>query len=164
MRRLLTPWNLLGLAVFLTGGLFYWKAQGGRTPMALPLPAEEVHAQSLVLVLYRPNPPQGFLKETQTLSLGPGESPGAAALKAWSQAVEAPRPLALFFQGQRLVVDLPRDFALGLDATLEAYRLYSLAYTLLATFPQAAEARFLVEGRPSPGLAHLDLNQPIRLP
>ena len=46
----------------------------------------------------------------------------------------------------------------------EVYRVYSLAYTLLATFPEGSEVRFLVEGQPSPGLAHLDLEVPVRLP
>jgi hypothetical protein len=164
MRKLLTLWNIVGLIVFLLGGLFYWQTGGGRPPTALPLPAEEVAKNALVLVLYRPNPPQGFLKETQTLDLGPGETPGAKALLAWSQAVSAPKPLALFLEGKRLIVDLPQDFALGLDAGLEVFRLYSLAYTLLSTFPQAEEVRFLVEGKPGPGLAHLDLTKPIRLP
>ncbi|MFN3368866.1 MAG: GerMN domain-containing protein [Thermus sp.] len=62
------------------------------------------------------------------------------------------------------MVDLPADFAQGLDASQEALRLYSLAYTLLSTFPQAQEVRFLVEGEPRPGLAHLDLSRPIQLP
>lgn len=62
------------------------------------------------------------------------------------------------------MVDLPEDFVRGLDAEGEVYRLYSLAYTLLATFPEGSEVRFLVEGQPSPGLAHLDLEVPVRLP
>ncbi len=62
------------------------------------------------------------------------------------------------------MVDLPQDFAQGLDAPLEVFRLYSLVYTLLASFPGAKEVRFLVEGKPSPGLAHLDLSQPYTLP
>ncbi len=159
----MTFWNLFGLLAFLAGSLLYAQSQGERTPLALPLPAEEASKDALTLVLYRPSPPQGFLKESLTLDLGPGETPGGAALSAWAQAVGAPRPLALFFKERRLVVDLPPGFALGLDATLEAFRLYSLAYTLLATF-QAEEVRFLVEGKPSAGLAHLDLSRPIRLP
>ena len=62
------------------------------------------------------------------------------------------------------MVDLPEDFVRGLDAEGEVYRLYSLAYTLLATFPEGSEVRFLVDGQPSPGLAHLDLEVPVRLP
>ncbi|MGC8877201.1 GerMN domain-containing protein [Thermus sp.] len=164
MRRFLTPWNLLGLLVFLLGSLAYWRAQGGPSAPILPLPAEEKQASSLTLVLYRPNPPQGFLKETLTLELGPGETPEAKALGVWAEALKAPRPRALFRVGKTLVVDLPQDFAQGLDAGGEAYRLYSLAYTLLASFPGAKEVRFLVEGKPSPGLAHLDLSQPYALP
>ena len=38
------------------------------------------------------------------------------------------------------------------------------AAELLATFPEGSEVRFLVEGQPSPGLAHLDLEVPVRLP
>lgn len=75
-----------------------------------------------------------------------------------------PHPLGLFAAEGRLVVDLPEDFVRGLDAEGEVYRLYSLAYTLLATFPEGSEVRFLVEGQPSPGLAHLDLEVPVRLP
>lgn len=164
MKRLFTFWNLLGLLVFLLGVLTYLSlGQRGSSPLALPLPAQEADKNALTLVLYRPNPPQGFLKETQTLELNPGETPGEKALTAWAEATGAPRPRALFIQEKRLVVDLPKDFALGLDATLEAFRLYSLAYTLLATF-QGEEVLFLVEGKPSPGLAHLDLSEPIRLP
>lgn len=82
----------------------------------------------------------------------------------WAEALSAPVPKALFRRGKELVVDLPEGFAQGLDAPGEVYRLYSLAYTLLATFPQAEEVRFLVEGTPQPGLAHLDLQKPFRLP
>ncbi len=164
MRGLLTFWNLFGFLVFLLGAGFYLKSQKNPGPAALPIPAEEAVKGTLALVLLRPNPPEGFLKETRTLELAPGETPGGKALDLWSEAALAPRPKALFFQEKRLVVDLPQDFALGLDATLEAFRLYSLAYTLLSTFPQAKEVLFLVEGRPSAGLAHLDLSKPIRLP
>lgn len=164
MRGLFTFWNLFGLIVFLLGGAFYLKGQEKTGPAALPIPAEEAAQNTLALVLLRPNPPEGFLKETRTLELGPGETPGGKALELWSEAASAPKPKVLFFQGKRLWVDLPQNFALGLDATLEAFRLYSLAYTLLSTFPQAEEVRFLVEGRPSAGLAHLDLSKPIRLP
>ncbi len=164
MKRFLTLWNLLGLAVFLLGGLLYWQAKGSPPAPILPLPAEERQASSLALVLHRPNPPQGFLKETLTMELGPGETPEAKALQAWAEALKAPRPRALFRTGEALVVDLPQDFAQGLDASSEVYRLYSLVYTLLATFPGAKEVRFLVEGKPSPGLAHLDLSQPYTLP
>ncbi|SDE96751.1 Sporulation and spore germination [Thermus arciformis] len=164
MKRFLTLWNLLGLGVFLLGSLVYWEAGKGPAAHALPLPAEEQKTPSLSLVLYRPNPPQGFLKETLALELGPGETPEAKALTAWAEALKAPKPKALFQAKGAWVVDLPQDFAQGLDAALEVYRLYSLVYTLLSTFPEAKEVRFLVEGRPSPGLAHLDLSLPYTLP
>lgn len=164
MRKALTLWNLFGLAVFLLGAFLYWQSQGGPNPQALSLPSEEAKPQLLALTLFRPNPPQGFLKETRTLELAPGEEPEEVVLKAWSEALAAPPPKALYRLEKRLVVDLPPEFAQGLDATEEVFRLYSLAYTLLATFPPAEEVRFLVEGEPKPGLVHLDLSQPIRLP
>lgn len=165
MRRILTPWNLLGLLAFLLGALVFWQTRGGQTPSALPLPpGEEVSPDRLVLTLYRPNPPQGFLREPLALELEPGETREGRALAAWAEALGAPAPRGLYRVGGRLVVDLPADFARGLDATQEAFRLYSLAYTLLATFPQAEEVRFLVEGEARVGLAHLDLRQPVRLP
>lgn len=165
MRKALTPWNLLGLFLFLVGILAYWQGQGGGSPHALPLPQGEATSPNrLPLVLYRPDPPKGFLKETLSLDLAPGETPEGKALGTWAEAVGAPAPKALYRLGQGLVVDLPGDFARGLDATGETFRLYSLAYTLLATFAPAEEVRFLVEGEAKPGLAHLDLSQPIRLP
>ncbi|GAB5601779.1 GerMN domain-containing protein [Thermus sp. FJN-A] len=165
MRRVLTLWNLLGLFLFLLGALAFWQGQGHQAAGALPLPSGEPAAPNqLALTLYRPNPPQGFLKEVRNLELAPGETAEAKALDVWAEALGAPVPKALFRQGKRLVVDLPGDFVQGLDATQEVYRLYSLAYTLLATFPEGEEVLFLVEGQPSPGLAHLDLRQPIRLP
>lgn len=165
MRRLLTFWNLLGLVLFTLGALVYWQSQGWRASSALPLPSEEASAaSSLPVLLYLPNPPQGLLKETRTLELAPGDTPENKVLAAWAEALQAPKPRALYRLGNLFVVDLPADFALGLDASQEALRLYSLAYTLLSTFPQAQEVRFLVEGEPKPGLAHLDLSQPFRLP
>ncbi|ULR39859.1 GerMN domain-containing protein [Thermus sp. NEB1569] len=165
MRRLLTFWNLLGLVLFTLGALVYWQSQGWRASSALPLPSEEASAaSSLPMILYLPNPPQGLLKETRTLELAPGDTPENKVLAAWAEALQAPKPRALYRLGNLFVVDLPADFALGLDASQEALRLYSLAYTLLSTFPQAQEVRFLVEGEPKPGLAHLDLSQPFRLP
>ncbi|WP_114311549.1 GerMN domain-containing protein [Thermus caldifontis] len=165
MRRLLTFWNLLGLAVFALGTLVYWQSPGRQASTALPLPSEEtLAARSLPTILYLPNPPQGLRKETRTLELAPGDTPENKVLAAWAEALGAPKPRALYRMAQVFVVDLPADFALGLDATQEALRLYSLAYTLLSTFPQAQEVRFLVEGEPKPGLAHLDLSQPYRLP
>ncbi|GAA5334686.1 MULTISPECIES: GerMN domain-containing protein [Thermus] len=165
MRGLFTFWNVLGLLIFALGAFVYWKSAGKEATGALPLPSEgEAKANALVLVLHRPDPPRGFLKETETLTLAPGESPEGRALAAWAEATQSPRPRALFRTGKTLVVDLPANFAQGLDATGEAFRLYSLAYTLLATFPEAEEVRFLVEGKPTPGLAHLDLQKPIRLP
>ncbi|MFM9420579.1 MULTISPECIES: GerMN domain-containing protein [Thermus] len=165
MRRLLTFWNLLGLVLFTLGALVYWQSQGWRASSALPLPSEEASAaSSLPVLLYLPNPPQGLLKETRTLELAPGDTPENKVLAAWAEALQAPKPRALYRLGELFVVDLPADFALGLDASQEALRLYSLAYTLLSTFPQAQEVRFLVEGEPKPGLAHLDLSQPFRLP
>ncbi|APD10241.1 MULTISPECIES: GerMN domain-containing protein [Thermus] len=165
MRGFLTFWNVLGLLAFSLGAFVYWKSTGKETTGALPLPSEsEARANTLTLVLHRPDPPQGFVKEAETLSLAPGESPEGRALAAWAEATQSPRPRALFRLGQALVVDLPGNFAQGLDATGEVFRLYSLAYTLLATFPEAEEVRFLVEGKPTPGLAHLDLQKPIRLP
>ncbi|ETN88459.1 GerMN domain-containing protein [Thermus sp. NMX2.A1] len=165
MRRLLTFWNLLGLVLFTLGALVYWQSQGWRASSALPLPSEETSAaNSLPVILYLPNPPQGLLKETRTLELAPGDTPENKVLAAWAEALQAPKPRALYRLGKLFVVDLPADFALGLDASQEALRLYSLAYTLLSTFPQAQEVRFLVEGEPKPGLAHLDLSQPFRLP
>ncbi|GGM94033.1 hypothetical protein GCM10007092_04170 [Thermus composti] len=165
-RALLTPWNLFGLLVFLLGLWVYVQGTSAPRSQALPLPASEPaqEANQLVLVLYRPNPPQGFLRETETLPLNPGETPEGKALEAWAQKTGSPHPKALYRLGGSLVVDLPRDFARGLDARGEVYRIYSLAYSLLATFPQAQEVRFLVEGAPSPGLAHLDLSKPIRMP
>ncbi|WP_038056951.1 GerMN domain-containing protein [Thermus amyloliquefaciens] len=165
MRRLLTFWNLLGLAFFVLGAMVYWQSSGPQASSALPLPSEEAQAaSSLPAILYLPNPPQGLLKETRTLELGPGDTPESKVLATWAEALGAPRPRALYRMAGRLVVDLPADFVRGLDASQEALRLYSLAYTLLATFPQAEEVRFLVEGEPKPGLAHLDLSQPYRLP
>lgn len=165
MRGLLTFWNLLGLAFFSLGALVYWQGQGGQAPSALPLPSEENSgASSLPMILYLPNPPQGLLRETRTLELAPGDTPENKVLATWAEALQAPKPRALYQLDKLLVVDLPADFALGLDASQEALRLYSLAYTLLSTFPQAQEVRFLVEGEPKPGLAHLDLNLPFRLP
>lgn len=164
MRKALTFWNLLGLLVFLLGALLYWQSRGGSNAQALSLPSEEAKPLPLTLTLFRPNPPQGFLKETRTLELGPGEEPERVVLKTWSEALAAPLPTALYRLEKQLVVDLPPDFVQGLDATEEVFRLYSLAYTLLATFPPAEEVRFLVEGEPKPGLAHLDLSQPIHLP
>ncbi|MFN4072004.1 MAG: GerMN domain-containing protein [Thermus sp.] len=165
MRRLLTPFNLLGLAFFGLGALVYWQGQGGQAPSALPLPSEETPAaNTLPMILYLPNPPQGLLKETRTLELAPGDTPESKVLATWAQALKAPKPRGLYRLDRLLVVDLPADFAQGLDASQEALRLYSLAYTLLSTFPQAQEVRFLVEGEPRPGLAHLDLSRPIQLP
>lgn len=164
MRKALTFWNLLGLAVFLLGALVYWQSQGGPEAQALSLPSEETNPRQLPLTLFRPSPPQGFLRETRILELNPGEEPQELALRAWSEALAAPLPKALYRLERRLVVDLPADFAQGLDASQEVFRLYSLAYTLLATFPPAEEVRFLVEGEGRVGLAHLDLRQPIRLP
>ncbi|ADW21986.1 conserved hypothetical protein [Thermus scotoductus SA-01] len=161
----MTFWNLLGLVLFTLGALVYWQSQGWRASSALPLPSEEASAaSSLPVLLYLPNPPQGLLKETRTLELAPGDTPENKVLAAWAEALQAPKPRALYRLGELFVVDLPADFALGLDASQEALRLYSLAYTLLSTFPQAQEVRFLVEGEPKPGLAHLDLSQPFRLP
>ncbi|BFH88046.1 GerMN domain-containing protein [Thermus thermophilus] len=134
-------------------------------PKALPLPADEAaREEKLTLNLYRPDPPRGFLREPVVLEVGLGENPYEKALLAWAQATGSPTPLGLFAAEGRLVVDLPKDFVRGLDAEGEVYRLYSLAYTLLATFPEGSEVRFLVEGQPSPGLAHLDLEVPVRLP
>lgn len=165
MRRPLTFWNLLGLAVFALGALVYWQSPGRQASTALPLPSEETPAaSSLPTILYLPNPPQGLRKETRTLELAPGDTPENKVLAAWAEALKAPKPRALYRMAQVFVVDLPADFLLGLDASQEALRLYSLAYTLLTTFPQAQEVRFLVEGEPKPGLAHLDLSQPYRLP
>lgn len=165
MLRALSLWNLLGLTLFLLGALALWRSQGGQAPAALPLPSEENPAPNrLSLQLYRPTPPQGFVKEVQDAELSPGETPEGKALALWAEALSAPVPKALFRRGKELVVDLPEGFAQGLDAPGEVYRLYSLAYTLLATFPQAEEVRFLVEGTPQPGLAHLDLQKPFRLP
>ncbi|MFN4070786.1 MAG: GerMN domain-containing protein [Thermus caldifontis] len=165
MRRLLTFWNLLGLTFFALGAVVYWQVPGHPASSALPLPSEEtLAARSLPTILYLPNPPQGLLKETRTLELAPGDTPESKVLITWAEALGAPKPRALYRMAQVFVVDLPADFALGLDASQEALRLYSLAYTLLSTFPQAQEVRFLVEGEPKPGLAHLDLSQPYRLP
>ncbi|WP_105317860.1 GerMN domain-containing protein [Thermus tenuipuniceus] len=165
MRRLLTFWNLLGLAVFALGAMVYWQSPGYPVSSALPLPSEEtLAASSLPTILYLPNPPQGLRKETRTLELAPGDTPESKILATWAETLQAPKPRALYRLGKLFVVDLPGDFALGLDASQEALRLYSLAYTLLSTFPQAQEVRFLVEGEPKPGLAHLDLSQPFRLP
>ncbi len=164
MRRFLSLWNLLGGALFLLGLWAYLATASPRGAKALPLPAgEEEQAQTLVLNLERPSP-QGFLGEKLNLELKPGEDPYARALKAWAEALKAPSPLGLFRYGKVFVVDLPQGFAQGLDAEGEALRVYSLAYTLLRTFPEAEAVRFLVEGAPSPGLAHLDLSEPIRLP
>ncbi|GAA6755170.1 spore gernimation protein [Thermus sp. 2.9] len=164
MRGLFTFWNVFGLLVFVLGAFVYWKSAGNEAPGALSLPSPgEAKPETLVLVLYRPDPPRGFLKESQTLTLGPGESPEGRALAVWAEATQSPAPKALFRLEKALVVDLPAGFAQGLDAMEEAFRLYSLAYTLLTTFG-AEEVRFLVEGKPSPGLAHLDLTKPIRLP
>lgn len=58
MKRFLTLWNLLGVAVFLLGSLVYWEAGKGPSAPILPLPAEEKRASSLALVLYRPTPPR----------------------------------------------------------------------------------------------------------
>ncbi|TBH21808.1 GerMN domain-containing protein [Thermus thermamylovorans] len=165
MRRILTFWNLLGLLTFLLGALVFWQTRGGQTPGALPLPpGEEASPDRLALTLYRPDPPRGFLRESLLLDLEPGETRESRALAAWAEALGAPVPRGLYRVGGRLVVDLPKDFVQGLDATQEAFRLYSLAYTLLATFPQGEEVRFLVEGEPRVGLAHLDLREPVRRP
>lgn len=164
MRAFLTFWNLFGLILFLLGLWLYGASQAPEGPKALPLPAEEARPTALALVLHRPDPPQGFRKETLTQELPPGADPHQAALKAWSEALSAPSPKAIFPVGKTLVVDLPKDFLKGLSVGEEAYRVYSLAYTLLATFPQYEAVRFLAEGEPVPGLAHLDLREPIRLP
>lgn len=108
MRKALTPWNLLGLFLFLVGILAYWQGQGGGSPHALPLPQGEATSPNrLPLVLYRPDPPKGFLKETLSLDLAPGETPEGKALGTWAEAVGAPAPKALYRLGQGLVVDLP---------------------------------------------------------
>ncbi|BCZ94357.1 hypothetical protein TthAK1_09740 [Thermus thermophilus] len=165
MRKYLSVYNLLGLLVFALGLFVYWQSPVPNPPKALPLPADEAaREEKLTLNLYRPDPPQGFLREPVVLEVGLGENPYEKALLAWAQATGSPTPLGLFAAEGRLVVDLPEDFARGLDAEGEVYRLYSLAYTLLATFPEGSEVRFLVEGQPSPGLAHLDLEVPVRLP
>lgn len=164
MRTFLSFWNLFGLGFFLLGLWFYGASQTPKGPRALPLPAEEARPTALSLVLHRPDPPQGFRKETLTQELPPGTDPHLAALKAWSEALSAPSPKAIFPVENVLVVDLPRDFLRGLSVGEEVYRLYSLAYTLLSTFPQYEAVRFLAEGEPVPGLAHLDLREPIRLP
>lgn len=165
MRRALTPWNLLGLLVFLLGLWAFWQGQANPSTSALPLlPQEAPQPRALPLTLYRPDPPRGLLKENRTVEIAPGEAPEAAVIQLWAQAAGAPPPLGVYWLGKTLVVDLPANFAQGLDASGETLRTYSLAYTLLATFPKAEEVRFLVAGRPSPGLAHLDLQKPIRLP
>lgn len=163
--RLFSLWNFLGLIFFALGALVYWQSQGWHSPSALPLPTDPTTGPGeLTMILYRPNPPQGLQKETLTLPLGPGEAPLSKVLAVWAEATKAPRPKALYQWDGLLVTDLPADFAQGLDVSGETLRLYSLAYTLLATFPQAQEVRFLVEGEPKPGLTHLDLSQPFRLP
>lgn len=164
MLRALSLWNLLGLALFLLGALAFWRSQGaGPRGLAPPLGGNPSPQPAFPAALPA-HPPQGFVKEVQDAELSPGETPEGKALALWAEALSAPVPKALFRRGKELVVDLPEGFAQGLDAPGEVYRLYSLAYTLLATFPQAEEVRFLVEGTPQPGLAHLDLQKPFRLP
>ena len=143
MRKYLSVYNLLGLLVFALGLFVYWQSPVPNPPKALPLPADEAaREEKLTLNLYRPDPPRGFLREPVVLEVGLGENPYEKALLAWAQATGSPTPLGLFAAEGRLVVDLPEDFVRGLDAEGEVYRLYSLAYTLLATFPEGSEVRF----------------------
>lgn len=165
-KALLTPWNLLGLLLFLLGlFLFLTLGQAPRpnTP-GLALPGEEGGPKTLSLNLYRPTPPQGFRQEAQTLKLPLGENPYGAALKAWAEALGVDPPLGAFPVGKTLVVDLPKTLFRGVDSETEAYRLYSLAYTLLSSFPGFSEVRFLVEGEAGPGVGHLDLREGFKLP
>ncbi len=165
-KLLLTPFNLAGVFLFLLGLFLFLTLgkppQGGNPGLALP--GEEAEPRAMVLNLYRPNPPQGFTQERLELSLPLGGSPYLEAARAWAEALGAEAPLGVFPVGPSLAVDLPRGFFQGLDSEAEAYRLHSLAYTLLATFPNFREVRFLVEGEAGPGTGHLDLRLGYKLP
>ncbi|MER3536676.1 MAG: spore gernimation protein [Thermus sp.] len=165
MRRWLSTWNLLGALVFLLGALFYLRSGQETLSKPLPLPpALEARAPKRVAVnLYLPTPPQGFMKKMEEVQLALGEEAYQKALELWLKETGKTLSLQVFRRGEGFVVNLqtpPRD----LDVEGEVFLLYGLAYTLLYTFPEGKSVRFLVDGQPSLGFAHLDLSEPISLP
>lgn len=165
MRRWVSVWNGLGMAVFLLGLVFYLRSGQQPPPRPLPLPAslEAQAPRSFGVNLYLPNPPQGFLKKAKEVQLALGEEAYQKALELWLEETGTFLSLQVFRQGDEFVVNLqtpPRD----LDIEGEVFLVYGLAYTLLYSFPEGTGVRFLVDGAPSLGFAHLDLSKPIALP
>jgi len=165
VRRWLSVWNLLGALVFLLGAVFYVRTGQEALSRPLPLPASlEAQAPRRIFVnLYLPNPPQGFLKKTEEVQLALGEEAYQKALELWMKEAKTPLSLQVFRQGEGFVVNLESP-PKNLDAQGEVFLVYGLAYTLLYTFPEGKSVRFLVDGAPALGFAHLDLSEPITLP
>ncbi|MGQ9510545.1 MAG: GerMN domain-containing protein [Thermaceae bacterium] len=163
MRAWLSLWNVVGAFVFLLGSVVYVRSGEEASPKPLPLPASlEAQAPRKVVVhLHLPKPPEGFVPKAEELTLALGEDPYQKALEVWLQRTQTPLSLKVFRTPEGFVVDL-LDPPRSLDIEGEVYLIYGLAYTLLNSFPEGKEVRFLVDGAPSLGFGHLDLSKPIR--
>lgn len=175
MKRYLTLWNVLGLALLLLGAIVYIYA--GRQPRTdvvnLNVSAEEpLEPQETVLRLYFAKPDaSGFVVEKRKVTLEPNESVYQRALielaKGPRQSGEpilppgSPAP-TVFVSGRSAYVDLPREYSrLGYGTTGETLLIYGIANTVLDQGP-VDEVWFLIGGEPAKTLGHLSLLEPIR--
>ncbi len=175
MKRFVTLWNLLGLAVLalgLTVYLYTDRRQGGAV-LNLPETLEEASTpRALQLRLYFGKPDgTGFVVERRQVQLEPGENPYERAL---AELVRGPAqggtplvppgmpPPTVFVAGDTAYVDLPAAYGrLGYGSAGEVLLLFGMANTLLE-FDEIGAVKFLLAGREVPTLGHVSLVDPIR--
>jgi hypothetical protein len=171
MKQLLSPFNLIGLLVFLFGlGLFlHFSHPPSPPPVRLPalatpkLTPKRVEAQLFFL--------QGgaLVHQAVTLEVPVGAEAFNVALQALAHPPSGlssvlpsglPAPVA-FLVGETAYVDLPAAYrSLHMGVAHEVHLLYGIAETLFQ-FPPIQKVRFLVNHQPVDSLGHLSLLLPI---
>jgi len=172
VRRLITPFNLVGLLV-LVASLYVreWVSRPPTSPTPPPLQLELV--QPLPVTLYFSNDKvDGFVKENRTVPVE-GKSPGKvaqAALVAWARGPlkgkglrDVPQGSAVpdvWVRGVHFYVNLPTSYTqFNYGVSGERMVICSLTRTLLEQ--SGKDVMFLVGAQSSPTLlGHMDLTRP----
>ncbi len=175
MKRYLSLWNVLGVALLLMGLIVFFYSSPGRRSEVINLPTAETRPQeprNVTMRLYfAKSDASGFLIEKREVTLDPGDTVYRRALE---ELVAGPRQGAapivpegapvptVFVRGSTAYVDLPEAYgSLGLGTAGETLLVYGMAYTIIDQGP-VEEVRFLYRGEPATTLGHLSLLEPIR--
>ncbi|RDI94513.1 hypothetical protein DV704_11550 [Meiothermus sp. QL-1] len=176
MRRALSLFNLLGLAVLVLGLLALWatrRESPPSSPLNLPTTPEAQGPRTIRLYFAKENL-DGLVVEERSIQVAEGEYLLGRVLE---ELVKGPRipgavllvpagtraPTVFLWEGTALV-DLPRSYAeLGYGAAGEMMLIYGIANTLLE-FREVRQVKFLLEGREVESLGHLSLLDPFTRP